>query len=147
MIIWIILFAMLAELNAWAAPLPEKADLLASNTVVARYEKTHHHPCRHMTALCPDRCDHASTLAHFRVLYSENYQKTSEYGDEEMKSGCTAMVDMLRDIPGQNVAVTELISRLKPGETVRMTINHYYVQVGQNFFPVRPVVKIELLNQ
>ena len=133
----------LAGLSACAAPLPEKADLLATNTELAQYEGTRHHPCRHMTALCPDRCDHATTLAHFRVLSNENYKKLGEYGDEKIKEGDIAMVDVLKEVPGQDATVTETITRLKQGDTVRITINHYYVQVGQSFFPVRPAVKIE----
>ncbi len=119
--------------------------MLATNTVVARYEGTHFHPCRHMTALCPDRCDHATSLAHFRVLRNEHYQKTGKYGDDELKEGDTAMVDVLRDVPGQDASVAQFISHLKPGDTVRFTLNHYYVQQNQGFFPVRPVVSIEKL--
>lgn len=138
-----ILIAILAGLSACASPLPDQADLLAANTVLARYEGTQFHPCRHMTALCPDRCDHAATLAHFRVLHNEHYQKLGQYGDEKMGEGETVMVDVLKDTPGQDASVAALISRLKPGDTVLMTIHHYYVQVEHSFFPVRPVVKIE----
>ena len=142
----IILITMLAGLSASATPLPEKADLLASNTVVAQYTGTQYHPCRHMTALCPDRCGHANTLAHFRVLRNEHYQRNNEYGDEEMKVDDIAMVDVLNDVPGQDEGVATLISQLKLGDSVRMTINHYYVKEEQGFFPVRPVVKIERIR-
>ncbi len=137
--------ALLSGVCAYATPLPEKADMLASNTVVARYEGTHFHPCRHMTALCPDRCDHATSLAHFRVLRNEYYRKSGVYGDDKLKEGDTAMVDVRKDVPGQDTSVAQLISRLKPGDTVRFTVNHYYVQQNQCSFPVRPVVSIEKL--
>lgn len=137
--------ALLTGLCVHASSLPEKADMLATNTVIARYEGTHFHPCRHMTALCPDRCDHATSLAHFRVLRNEQYRKVGKYGDDKLKEGDTAMVDVRRDVPGQDASVAQLISRLRPGDTVRFTLNHYYVQQGQAFFPVRPVVSIEKL--
>ncbi len=137
----------LAGLSACASPLPEKADILSSNTVVAQYVGTYYHPCRHMTALCPDRCDHATTLAHFRVLRNERYQRNSEYGDDMMKADDTVTVDVLNDTPGQDEAVVQLISQLKPLDTVRMTIHHCYVQQSQNFFPIRPVVQMEKFRE
>lgn len=144
--IQMMLIVSLVGLSAYASPLPQKADLLASNTVVARYEGTQHHPCRHMTALCPDRCNHAATLAHFRVLRNERYQKSGEYGDERINEGDTALVEVFKDTPGQDTAVADFISRLKPGDVVRFTMNHYYVQDHQTLFPVRPVVHIEVVE-
>ncbi len=143
----ILTVSLLSALLASAAPLPEKADLLASNTVLALYEGTHFHPCRHMTALCPDRCDHASSLAHFRVLRNVRYQKIGQYGDDKMNEGDTAMVDVRRDIPGQDAQVAQFISQLKPGDAVLITINHYYIQQEHNFFPVRPVVSIKIAQK
>lgn len=125
-----------------AAPLPEKAELLTSNTVVAKFTGVHRQPCRFMTALCPDRCDHATTLASFQVLENEKYVKPGKYGDDKLAPGDTAVVDVQKDILGQPAEVAETISRLSPGDVVRLTIVHYYVQQGQGQFPVRPAVSI-----
>lgn len=128
---------------AAAAPLPEKADMLATNTVVAQYVDTVDVPCRFLTAFCPDKCDHATKLAQFSVISNENYEKPGQYGDEKLEPGAVAVVDVKKDILGQAPEVAKLISELKPGEKVRLTITHYYVQVGQGQFPVRPAVSIE----
>lgn len=128
------------------SPLPEKAELLAVNRVLAEYEGTHFHPCRHMTAECPDRCDHATHLAHFKVVMNMEYKKLGKYGDDKMTLGETAFVDVQKDVPGQENEVAKVISRLQLGETVELTINHYYVQQGQSYFPVRPVVHIAPLR-
>lgn len=126
-----------------AAPLPEKADMLATNTVVAKYVDTVDIPCRFMTTLCPDKCNHATKLAQFEVLSNENYEHPGQYGDEKLEKGSIASVDVKKDIPGQSPEVAKLISELKPGDEVKLTITHYYVQQGQGHFPVRPAVSIE----
>lgn len=126
-----------------SSTLPEKAELLASNTIVAKYRDTVEQPCRFMTALCPDKCDHATRLARFEVLANENYQHPGKYGDEKLEPGELALVDVKKEIPGQSHRVAEFIDDLLPGDTVRLTICHYYVQQGQGHFPVRPVVRIE----
>ena len=126
-----------------AATLPEKADLLASNTVVAKYLQTVEQPCRFMTALCPDRCDHATRLAQFEVLANEHYEHPGKYGDEKMEPGSVAMVDVKKEVLGQSPEVAKIISGLHPGDKVRLTIRHYYVQQGQGQFPVRPVVSLQ----
>ena len=131
------------EAETAALPLPEKAELLASNTVLAKYTQTVERPCRFMTALCPDKCDHATKLAQFEVLANENYTHPGQYGDEKLEPGATAVVDVQRAVLGQSPAVAQFISALKPGDTVRLTISHYYVQQGQGQFPVRPAVSIE----
>lgn len=130
-----------------AAELPQPAELLASNTVVAVYEKTIDRPCMHRTALCPDRCDHAKKLAVFRVEENENYERLGEYGDAESEPGSTIYVNMLVDEPGQDASVRQLISELKPGDSVRLRIDHYYVKEPSNQYPVRPVTLIERIEK
>ena len=53
-----------------AAPLPEKADLLATNTVVAVYRGKVKPPCRFLTSECPDHCGHSREQAVFTVKNS-----------------------------------------------------------------------------
>lgn len=132
-----------AKVDEVAATLPEKAELLASNTVVAKYLQTVEHPCRFMTALCPDRCDHATRLAQFEVIANEHYEHPGKYGDEKLEPGAVATVDVKKAVLGQSPEVAKLISTLHPGDTVRLTIRHYYVQQGQGQFPVRPAVSLE----
>jgi len=127
-----------------ASPLPGKADLLASNTVIAEYVDTVHLPCRFRTALCPDRCDHASDVSRFRVLENKDYRHSGQYGDEKAEKDSILMVDARKDVPGQNDAdIHQKLSELKPGDKVEMTVAHYYVHDDGSHYPVRPVVRLQ----
>lgn len=142
----IIAVAALAVPTLFAAPMPAKADLLASNTVVAVYVGTQERPCMFRTALCPNRCGHAAKVASFRVITNEDYKKPGKYGDDKADPGSIVMVDMLQDVPGQSEDVQKLISTLSAGDKVRMTQDHYYGDFGKVVEPFRPVTKIEKLD-
>lgn len=128
---------------AVGAPLGGCAELLASNTVLARYVGEQSIPCRFMTALCPDRCDHATRLATFQVVENLDYVKNGEYGDEKLAPGDSAVVDVQKPVPGQPVDIPQRISCLAVGQLVKLTICHYYLKQGQGQFPVRPAVFLE----
>ena len=142
------LFLMLAALlpSVMASPLPEKADLLASNTVVAQYIGTVERACHFRTALCPDRCDHGMKAAQFRVLSNEDYQKPGKYGDDKAAAGNMLMVDARNDVPGQPDGMLQKLAELKPGQLVRLTQKHYYADLGDVMTPVRPVTELEVLQ-
>lgn len=145
-----LLVVCLGVLAAWflhASPLPEESELLASNTVVARFVGIQDQPCRFMTALCPDRCSHATRLAAFEVISNEDYQKPGKYGDEKLAPGDVAHVDVQKEIPGQSPQIAQQIARLAPGDVVRLTISHFYVRQGQGQFPVRPAVFLQPVSQ
>lgn len=122
---------------------PEEADLLATNTVVAVYEKTIDHPCRHLTSLCPDRCNHADKLAVFRVVANEHYDRPGQYGDAKAEPGSELYISVLKDQEGQDPAIRQLVSQLQPGDAVRFTVDHYYRNNAGSRYPVRPVSKME----
>lgn len=129
----------------FATPMPDKADLLASNTVRAHYLGTLDIPCRHRTADCPDKCNHATRVARFRVLQNQDYQKASEYGDDKMEPGSIVMIDIKNPTPGQDDAqLFSFIGKLKVGATVRFTQAHYYGDFGHAMLPFRPVTHIEV---
>lgn len=132
-----------AFLSAAVFPASAESELLARNTVLAVYENMVEQPCRFMTADCPDRCDHATRAAIFRVLQNESYSRPGQYGDDKMEPGSIVHVNVRKDEPGQAPAVRQLISQLKPGEQVRMTIHHNYVKDESAHYPARPVVQIE----
>lgn len=115
------------------------SDVLAESRVVAEYIGTQEIPCRFMTALCPDKCDHATTAALFRVLSVEHYAKLSEYGDDAPCAGDTLTVDIRRPAPGQAA-----LPALAAGDKVRLTIEHRYTK-GNVQEPIRPVTKAEKL--
>lgn len=138
----------LASSSLFASPMPEKADLLATNTVLARFDGYTEIPCRFMTADCPDKCDHATKVANFTVIANENYAKPGQYGDDKAEPGSVVMVDMKKPTPGQDDrAVYDLIDTLKEGDTVRLTQDHYYGEIGCLVTPFRPVTKIEKVDK
>ena len=142
------LFLMIAALlpAVLAAPLPEKVELLASNTVVAQYLGMQERPCYFRTALCPDRCDHAMKAAQFRVLTNEAYEKPGKYGDDKAEAGNLLLVDARNDVPGKPDDMRQKIAELKPGQLVRLTQLHYYADLGDVQTPIRPVTELEVLN-
>jgi hypothetical protein len=142
------LYLVLAALlpSVIASPLPEKADLLASNTVVAQYVGTVERPCYFRTALCPDRCDHGMKAAQFRVLSNESYEKPGKYGDDKAAAGNMIMVDARKDVPGQPEGMLQKLAELKPGQVVRLTQKHYYADLGDVVMPIRPVTELEVLK-
>lgn len=142
------IFLMLAALlpTVVASPLPEKAEMLASNTVVAQFLGMVERPCYGRTALCPDRCDHAVKAARFRVLSNEAYEKPGEYGDDKAAEGNMMVVDARNDVPGQPEDMLQKLAELKPGQVVRLTQKHYYAEVEGVHTPVRPVTQLELLK-
>lgn len=141
-------FLLMAALlpGVMASPLPEKAELLASNTVVAQYVSTDARPCYGRTSLCPDRCGHAVQLAKFRVLMNEAYEQPGKYGDDKAVAGNLLLVDASSDIPGQDVEMLKKLAELKPGQVVRITQKHYYAEVSGVHTPIRPVTQLELLK-
>lgn len=142
------LFLMIAALlpAVFAAPLPEKAELLASNTVVAQFLGMQERPCYFRTALCPDRCDHAMKAAQFRVLSNEAYEKPGQYGDDKAEPGNLLLVDAKNDVPGQPDGMLQKLSDLKPGQLVRLTQQHYYADLGEVQAPIRPVTQLDVLH-
>lgn len=135
-----------ANSAAVVPPAPENAELLACNSVRARFTGVQTLPCRFMTALCPHRCDHATRLASFEVLENLAYAKHGEYGDAKLSPGDTAVVDVQKPILGQPADIPQRIAQLKPGDVVKLTICHYYVKQEQGHFPVRPAVLMERVS-
>lgn len=133
---------MLLPLSSPAAPLPQKAALLASNTVVAEFLGTSKIPCMGRTALCPDRCGHAASVAVFRVISNEAYTKHGQYGDAKAEPGGELIVEVKADIPGQEPSVSDTLSSLIPGDRVRLTQKHYYADLGGVYMPIRPVTEL-----
>ena len=124
----------------YASPLPQNAQLLATNSVETHYLGTLELPCRHLTADCPDKCNHATMVARFRVLKNMDYQQNSEYGDEKILPGSILEVDIKNPTPGQeDEAVFSFISKLKVGDRVRLTQKHYYGTLGNTTSPYRPI--------
>ena len=137
----------LSPLSVIAAPLPAKADLLASNTVTAQYLGTRSLPCMGRTALCPDRCGHAASVAVFRVISNESYEKPGKYGDDKAEPGSEILIDAKTDTPGQDASVLQTLASLTHGDTVTLTQKHYYADFGDVLAPVRPVTALQVTEK
>ena len=141
-----ILLTLLAIPVLQASPMPENAQVLASNSFEAAYLGLMELPCRGMTADCPDKCGHATKVARFRVIRNVDYAQNSEYGDEKVAPGSIVMVDVKKPTPGQDdAAIFELIDKLEHGNKVIMTQEHCYGEIGNLMTPFRPVTKLEII--
>ena len=145
--VYLLLVALVSALSLEAAPLPAKADLLASNTVTAQFLGTRRIPCMGRTALCPDRCGHAASVAVFRVLSNEAYSKPGKYGDDKPEPGSEILIDAAADVPGQEAAVLKTLASLTPGDTVRLTQKHYYADMGEVLMPIRPITELKVMEK
>ena len=128
----------------YASPLPPQAELLAVNEVETHYLGTVNIPCRHLTADCPDKCNHAKLAARFRVVRNLKYEKIGQYGDDCIEPGALLYIDLKNPTPGQDdEAVANFVKNLKVGDTVRLTQKHYYGQQGNSLEPFRPITAME----
>lgn len=117
-------------------------DLLSHHEFIATLGGIQHRPCRFLTSLCPDRCNHAATVAVFNVTDYEAYQKLGQYGDERQTVWHVALDDKL------SAELTAAIRALEVGARVRIVYDHEYVTNtwvggGQAKFPERPLRSIE----
>lgn len=117
-------------------------DVLAVHRVIATLQDIQNQPCRFMTALCPDRCGHASDVARFQVLDYEHYEKPGQYGDEKQTMiHVNLKLDAEED--KQDPAIIAQIRSFAPGTKVKLFYEHIYVTLDGSKFPERPVRSIE----
>lgn len=149
-------FAACAEKTVPAEPAAENAptgtppartfELLSRHDTVAEFAGTREHVCLGRTMLCPDRCGASGTLAAFRILRYDNYEKPGKYGDPQTDE----FVFMLKSTTGTS-AVSDEIARavrsLSPGDKVRLVWEHVYVtDENGSKFPERRVRELTRLK-
>ncbi len=134
--------SLVSSLSLSATPLPAKSKLLAQNIVQVKYVGQKDIPCHFRTALCPDRCGHATRVAEFEVLRNEFYLRGGEYGDAPAAVGSTLVADVKNPVEGQTSEMVDKMLALKPGDVLFLTQCHYYVEKDGNHYPVRPVTKL-----
>ncbi|KAK2944033.1 putative flp protein [Blattamonas nauphoetae] len=118
-------------------------ETLATHKFKATFRGIQHQPCRHMTSLCPDRCNHAMDVGLFDVTEYEEYTKPGQYGDEQTKVYHLPISGKIS--PEQNPAIVDQVRSLQPGQAVRVCYDHIYVTQDGSKFPERPCRSIELL--
>lgn len=119
----------------------EKRDTLSIHETIARFDGTEFMPCRFRTALCPDRCGHARTVALFSILRYEKFEKKGQYGDEQTtRFSMPLSGDVSPEVDPMRI---EIVKRLKPGDWVRLDWVHEYVHRDGSSFPERVVTRLE----
>ena len=120
----------------------EKIDVLSHHDAICEFQGIQHIPCRFRTALCPDRCDHASDVAMFKVLEYKEYELKGKYGDEKQEQ---IACEIKKPVFHQDPAIAEKCKQLKVGQKVEVVYDHLYVDDGSNLRPERPVISIKEL--
>jgi hypothetical protein len=118
-----------------------KRETLAVHETRAEFLGIEEHVCRGLTALCPDRCGHSGKLATFRIVEYIRFESFSEYGRKQEHFQV-----LIRDNLGNlkvDPMVADAVARFSPGDIVRLSWNHDYVEINGLSGPERPVTKLE----
>lgn len=118
----------------------DEVTLLARHETIAEFEGIQHIPCRFRTAECPDRCNHATDVAIFKVLEYTKYEKPGEYGDPKQEK---IRVDIKKQIFNQDPKIQEFCkSHLEVGKKYRVCYDHLYVKQNGMNRPERPTTEV-----
>jgi hypothetical protein len=117
-------------------------EVLALHRAIAEFAGIQHFPCRHMTSLCPGKCNHAHDSAVFRIVEYELHEKPGRHGNEK-QSVYHVRLDQKVEAEQQDPAVLAIIQGLTPGQKVRIHWEHIYVTKDGSKWPERPLRTIE----
>mmetsp|Transcript_8953 Transcript_8953/g.23449 ORF Transcript_8953/g.23449 Transcript_8953/m.23449 type:complete len:135 (-) Transcript_8953:74-478(-) len=121
-------------------------ELLSLHETVSRFAGVVDMPCRHMTSLCPDKCNHGGPVAVFDVEEYRKYEKPGKYGDAQASKFHVKLSDSC-----QPKSAIECIGTLEKGQMVKLNWNHDYVTCtssGGKFsskYPERPITLLEII--
>jgi hypothetical protein len=120
-------------------------EVLATHKALAEYTGVVHYPCRHMTSLCPNQCNHGQDAAQFKILEYLEYAKTGQYGDDK-QDVYRVRIDQKNPQEQQDPAIVATINSLTPGQKVKLFWEHIYVTDGatNSKYPQRPIRSVEL---
>jgi len=139
----IVLLAAVLPLGAQHAapsqPSAPQVDVLSTHRTDAVYEGVRHLPCRHRTALCPDKCGHAMDVAVFRITAYRGYEKNNpNHGDPEAR-------EFLLPLKADESVSAEVLATaraLKEGDAVKLGWVHEYVRAEGASYPRRRVTEL-----
>lgn len=120
----------------------ERIEILSHHDAICEFTGIKHIPCRFMTSLCPDRCDHASDVAIFKVLEYKNYEQKGEYGEEKQEN---IYCEVKKPVYHQDPAIAEKAKSLTPGQKVEVVYDQLYVHDDTGARPERPIISITVL--
>lgn len=95
--------------------------VLSTHKTQARYVGLTEVPCRHMTAQCPDACEHGGVYAQFEIERYTDYIPSSEYAEERQETFAIRL--WMRNgeaAPEGSIALRQVIGDLKEGQRVQL---------------------------
>jgi hypothetical protein len=110
---------------------------------LARFDGITDVPCRHMTADCPNACEHGGQYATFSIVEYTNYTQLSEYGDDKQETFAVRIA--LKDgtpAPEVSPALQRVIKELTPGQVVGLDWIHLYCTTDQGRYPERIITRL-----
>ncbi len=122
--------------------LPEGVKL-SSHETLARFDGLTEVPCRHMTADCPNACEHGGVYAHFSIVEYTAYEQHEKEGDPRQEEFAVRV--KLRNgapAPETSVALRMVIDELSPGQVVGLDWTHLYRVTEQGSYPERIVTRM-----
>ncbi len=105
-----------------------EGQLLSTHETNATFNGFELRPCVHLTADCPDQCDHGGIFATFTICDYRDYEKLDYYGDEK-QTLFAIRIASAKDVPDPTLspALRKVLLKLTPGETVELDWAHVYV--------------------
>lgn len=120
-------------------------DVLAEQTATCEFVGIEQSPCMFRTALCPDRCGHATEIGIFTVTKTNTYVKEGKYGDKEVEVGGKMRVQISGEVLEQPASIAEQVRALAPGSKCEVAWKHIYVSREGAQFPARPCTSIQAI--
>ncbi|MEG1552848.1 MAG: hypothetical protein RR982_01385 [Kiritimatiellia bacterium] len=122
-----------------------RGEVLSTHKTDAIYRGTQDQPCRHLTSLCPNRCDHGGKLAKFDIVRYSKYERPGQYGDPRQKQFLLRVAHK-DGTPDESLplALRETLSKLTVGQRVELSWKHVYVtDANGSKFPERIITELE----
>lgn len=116
---------------------------LAEHETLARFDGITEEPCVHMTAQCPNECDHGGQYAHFSIVEYTRYARIKKDGDPKQETFSVRLA--LRDgtpAPETSPALRSVISELTKGQVVGLNWTHLYLLNEDRHYPERVVTRL-----
>lgn len=116
---------------------------LAEHVTVARYLGVTEEGCCHLTAQCPDACEHGGVYAHFEIVKYLDYSCYSSEGEAQqsefavrlrLRSGAIA--------PETSPALVQMVEGLASGEEVALEWVHLYRITEKGNYPERIIMRL-----
>eukprot|EP00388_Colpodella_angusta_P046660 GDKK01070150.1.p1 GENE.GDKK01070150.1~~GDKK01070150.1.p1 ORF type:complete len:144 (+),score=8.71 GDKK01070150.1:45-434(+) len=121
-------------------------EVLSNHVFIAIFEGISHQPCRFMTSMCPDRCNHSKDVAHFKVTQYISYEKNGQFGDDKQEIIYFGLTSQDHSSDRQDPAIIEEVRQLKKGDTVRIHYEHIYcTDESGSKWPERPFRSIDVI--